>query len=155
MLLAGPPSRSSFADKRLVLARSSTRLERSLTSSTIQEKLKEREKEDADRSRSHRDDHKSSSRRRGSSAHRERAESEETSVKRAASHEVGGEDERRSKIAKVEKQEGGEPFSAQEVEMMDVTTAAEVRDFAASSRNALTDPISLFFQPDEPEEGEI
>jgi hypothetical protein len=98
----------------------------------VQEKIKEREKEDAerrdgDRSHSHHDEHKSSSsRRRGSSAHRERAGSEETGGKRAASHEVGGDDERRSKMARMEKQEVGEPFTTQEVDMMDAT-AAEVR----------------------------
>lgn len=36
-------------------------------------------------------------------------------------------------MARVEKKEDGEPFSAQEVEMMDATTAGEVRDFAVSS----------------------
>lgn len=42
---------------------------------------------------------------------------------------------------KVDKKEDGEHFSAKEVEMMDATTAAEVRGFAVTTQSTFTDSV--------------
>lgn len=120
-----------------------------------QEKLKDREREDQDRSerdrsRGHRDDHHSHSRRRGSSARRERGHSEaageDGKVKRSASREVTGEDERRTKIPRVEKAD-----ESKDVDMVDPKVSLDLPADAIRSELILT----LIQEDEEPEEGEI